>query len=110
MKVLTGLNIAKIMLVFNSNVKTIITIAKNEKMIFDILSDLLPTSKNADFYLKVESDVQSPNKDFYHDANGYLVMRRELDKRPDFDFTIAPGDTSMRIPTQLPASHTFVTI
>lgn len=24
--------------------------------------------------------------DFYHDANGYLVMKRIFDQRPDYEF------------------------
>ena len=92
MNVLRGANYSKLSVVYESNIRTIITIAKNAKSVLDILTDLTPVAKFADFYLKVESDVQSPDKDFYHDANGYLVMRRVLDKRPDFDFMIESGD------------------
>jgi|JI6StandDraft_1071083.scaffolds.fasta_scaffold01273_18 hypothetical protein len=87
-----GFNFSKLLVVYENNIRTTITIARNEPMVLDIITDFTPVAKLADFYLKVESDVQSLNKDFYHDANGYLVMRRELDRRPDFDFNIADGD------------------
>ena len=61
MKVLRGVNWAKIVLVFDNNIKTFITLSKTEKMVFDIISDFTPMAKNADFYLKVESDIQSPS-------------------------------------------------
>lgn len=78
---------------FNQNIHTTITIAKEEVGLFDILSDFVPIAKNADYYLRVESDVQSPDSEFYHDSNGYLVIKRRLDQRPDFEFNIDDGDS-----------------
>lgn len=74
--ILKGANWAKIVVNYRQNIRTTITVSATEVGIFDVVSDFTPIAKNADFYLRVESDIQSPDNSMYHDANGYLVAKR----------------------------------
>lgn len=40
--------------------------------------------------MKVGSNIKS--NELYHDANGFLVAKREVDKRPDYEFVPHPDD------------------
>jgi hypothetical protein len=44
-----------------------------------------------DYFLKVDSPLQ-PNGVFYHDVNGYLVSRRMVGQRPDYEWDYKPED------------------
>lgn len=60
--------------------------------VLDIATTFTPPSPAlADYFLRVQSDVRG-NNDFFHDANGYLVMRRVFDQRPDYEFASVAGD------------------
>lgn len=39
-----------------------------------------------DYFMKIQSNFKS-SKDMYHDANGYLVIKRIFDERPDYEYT-----------------------
>lgn len=43
-----------------------------------------------DYFLKVSSNIK--NSILYHDSNGYLVSKRVLNSRPDYNFDIIPED------------------
>lgn len=44
-----------------------------------------------DYFIKVWSSING-GKDFYHDSNGYLVMKRTESWRPDYKIVDAPID------------------
>lgn len=39
-----------------------------------------------DYFLKVDSNVINKDNEFYHDANGYLVAKRKIGTRPDYEW------------------------
>ncbi len=41
-----------------------------------------------DYFMKVESTVRSDT--LYHDSNGFLVIKRPLNWRPDYEAPIKP--------------------
>lgn len=43
-----------------------------------------------DYFLRVESNVKSAEQEFYHDSNGYLVAKRKIGYRPDYDWIYKP--------------------
>lgn len=45
-----------------------------------------------DYFLRVESNVKSPTNEFFHDSNGYLVAKRKIGYRPDYDWVYKPED------------------
>lgn len=92
MKVLLGETYAKIVLTFNVQIEVIITLEKELPNVLDIATTFTPPSPALnDYFLQVKSDIRG-NNDFFHDANGYLVMRRVFDQRPDYEFKPVAGD------------------
>lgn len=83
---------AKIKLQFNVEIEVVITLEKEHLNVLDIVTTFQPpTNTLKDYFLRVQSDVRG-NNDFYHDANGYLVMRRVFDERPDYEFKPVADD------------------
>ena len=68
------------------------TIDKKAPSYVDWISNFKPIDRSmADYFLKVESHVT--NKDeFFHDSNGYLVAKRKLGWRPDYEWEYKEGD------------------
>jgi len=92
MKVMIGESYAKVLLEFNVQIQVVITLEKDLPNVLDIVTTFMPPSLSlCDYFLRVQSDVRGDN-DFFHDANGYLVMRRVFDQRPDYEFTPVLGD------------------
>lgn len=92
MKVMMGEFYAKVWLMFNVQIEVVITLQKDLPNVLDIATIFTPPSSAlADYFLRVQSDVKG-NNDFYHDANGYLVMRRVFDQRPDYEMKPILGD------------------
>lgn len=51
----------------------------------DIVFDFKPSARSMqDYFLKVDSGVKSDV--LYHDSNGFLVAKRILNHRPDYDY------------------------
>ena len=84
MKVAEGSLYIKV--VAQSNVLTArLTIKIDEPNIVDFSLDFKPPTRSyADYFVKMTSSVKS--EVLYHDSNGYLVSRREKNKRPDYDW------------------------
>lgn len=57
----------------------------------DILTEFEPASDKRDYFIHFQSNVKGEN-DFYHDANGYLVIRRVHNVRPDYEFDTTEAD------------------
>lgn len=71
--------------------KLILTIKTDEPNIIDIVHTFKPASRSmVDYFMKVSSSVKSDT--LYHDANGFLVAKRPLNKRPDYQFEAKPED------------------
>lgn len=69
-----------------------ITIDKQNKIYLDWKSNFKPTERTQmDYFLRAESHVTN-EKDFYHDSNGYLVSKRILNTRPDYEWEYKQGD------------------
>lgn len=50
-----------------------------------------PTSiQISDFFMRVSSSIK--NSPLYHDSNGFLVAKRYLNSRPDYNVKISPHD------------------
>ena len=47
-----------------------------------------PVNQVKDYFIKISSNISNTNKQFYHDANGYLVMKRKVNWKPDYNYTI----------------------
>lgn len=78
--------------------KLILTIKTDEPNIIDIVHTFKPASRSmVDYFMKVSSSVKSDT--LYHDANGFLVAKRPLNKRPDYQFEAKPEDIINEIPT-----------
>lgn len=45
----------------------------------------MPDQKLKDYYLRIKSNVNQTSE-FYHDSNGFLVAKRILNSRPDYEF------------------------
>jgi hypothetical protein len=57
----------------------------------DFVLNFEPPNRNmADYFLQVESTVKSNT--MFHDSNGYLVSKREVDVRPDYKWDAKEGD------------------
>lgn len=62
-----------------------LTIKIDEPNIVDFSLDFKPPNRSyADYFVKMSSGVKSDV--LYHDSNGYLVSKREKNKRPDYDW------------------------
>ena len=44
-----------------------------------------------DYFIQVQSKLESRGQ-FYHDSNGYLVMKRKVGYRPDYKWDYKPED------------------
>lgn len=67
------------------------TIKNDEPNIIDVEHKFKPGDRNSvDYFMKVSSSVKSDT--LYHDSNGFLVSKREIDQRPDYEFKSIPGD------------------
>lgn len=72
-----------------SNIK--ITIKNDEPNIIDVLHTFRPESRNmVDYFMKVSSNVKSDT--LFHDSNGFLVSKRILNTKPDYDFKMKNED------------------
>jgi hypothetical protein len=57
----------------------------------DVIQNFKPTSTaDVDYFLMVSSNVKSDT--LYHDSNGFLVAKRLLNKRPDYEFKVVKED------------------
>jgi len=53
----------------------------------------IPISYGAvDYFLKVDSNVKNAQNEFFHDSNGYLVAKRKIGYRPDYEWIYKPED------------------
>ena len=83
MYVTVGKVFSKIYLPSQTN-DIVITIKNTEKNVIDLETTFKPTSRNmADYFIQVESKINSRGE-FYHDSNGYLVIKRNVGIRPDY--------------------------
>lgn len=72
-----------------SNIK--ITIKNDEPNIIDVVHQFKPDSRNmVDYFMKVSSNVKSDT--LFHDSNGFLVSKRILNTKPDYDFKMKNED------------------
>lgn len=63
-----------------------LTIKKGQEHILDIQNVFEPPDLQlSDYFLRVESRVD-PRDEFFHDANGYLVIKRKVGFRPDYEW------------------------
>lgn len=44
-----------------------------------------------DYFLKIDSSIKG-NDEFYHDMNGYLVSKRKIGSRPDYNWIYKQED------------------
>jgi hypothetical protein len=75
-----------------SSVSTLrITVKASQPNIIDVIHNFKPdTVSLTDYFMRVSSNVKSDT--LYHDSNGFLVSKRPLNARPDYDFIINPQD------------------
>ena len=58
----------------------------------DLSSKFRPlTREMRDYFLRAESHVQNSDE-FYHDSNGYLVSKRKIGYRPDYEWEYKTND------------------
>lgn len=58
----------------------------------DLQTSFKPVNRDQnDYFIKVESTINS-NGEFYHDSNGYLVIKRKVGERPDYKWDYHPED------------------
>jgi hypothetical protein len=71
----------------NKKIEIYITLKKNDPSHLEYDLKFTPFSYNmVDYFLKVESNIVNENNEFYHDANGYLVSKRKIGYRPDYNW------------------------
>lgn len=81
----------KIYLSSTSN-SAIVTIKNAEKNVIDLQTVFKPDTRDlVDYFIKVESKINSQGE-FYHDSNGYLVIKRKVGERPDYKWDYKPED------------------
>lgn len=70
----------------------IITINNKELNILNIDATFKPpNTQQFDYFVKVDSALKS-NGEFFHDVNGYLVSKRKIGQRLDYEWTYKPED------------------
>lgn len=70
-----------------------LTFRKDDPSIIEHHMVFTPTSYNsADYFLRVDSNIKSTTSEFFHDANGYLVSKRKIGFRPDYEWIYKPED------------------
>jgi hypothetical protein len=76
----------------SANDNVVVTIKNAEKNVIDLQTAFKPdTREQVDYFIKVESKVNSQGE-FYHDSNGYLVIKRKVGERPDYNLDQKPED------------------
>ncbi len=76
----------------NQENNVIVTIKNSEKTVIDLETSFKPPSRDQnDYFIKVESTINSKGE-FYHDSNGYLVIKRKVGERPDYKWEYRPED------------------
>lgn len=64
----------------------VVTIKNSEKNIIDLQTTFKPDTRDLnDYFIKIDSKIQSKGE-FYHDSNGYLVIKRKVGERPDYNW------------------------
>lgn len=93
-KIFKGSRFVKIYLTFNNSaLASELTIDLTHPEYFDINSKFRATPNLIkDYYIKLSSNINNPSKEFYHDANGYLVMKRKVNFRPDYKYIMKDED------------------
>jgi hypothetical protein len=90
LKVAEG-NIYRRVYLESNNSKIKITIKHDMPNIVDLVHRFHPANlSTADYFMRVSSTVKSNT--LYHDSNGFLVAKRELNSRPDYQFIVTPTD------------------
>lgn len=85
LEVAEGKHFTKIVAYSQLNTLTL-TIKNGEYNILDIQNTFEPPNfQLSDYFLRVESSID-PKDDFFHDMNGYLVMKRKIGFRPDYEW------------------------
>jgi hypothetical protein len=60
--------------------------------VIDLQTSFKPVNRDQnDYFIKVESTINSKGE-FYHDSNGYLVIKRKVGERPDYKWEYRPED------------------
>ena len=68
-----------------------ITVKNDEPNMIDVVHTFKPENRNmVDYFMKVSSTVQSDT--LYHDSNGFLVSKRALSSKPDYEFKMKKED------------------
>ena len=71
----------------NKKIEIYITLKKNDPSNIDYDLKFTPFGYSmVDYFLKVESNIVNENSEFYHDSNGYLVSKRKIGYRPDYNW------------------------
>ena len=69
-----------------------LTINLKDPHLVDIRTAFQPPSMQAnDYFLKIDSTLR-PDETFYHDVNGYLVSKRKIGHRHDYDWNYKKED------------------
>lgn len=91
LRVAEGKNYRKFILKSNVVSHLEITIDNEHPSEVDIVFEFKPIGRNmVDYFLKVDSPVKSDM--LYHDSMGYLVAKRILNERPDYDYEFKKED------------------
>lgn len=68
-----------------------ITVTNEQLNIIDVVHAFKPEDRSmVDYFMKVSSTVKSDT--LYHDSNGFLVAKRALNQRPDYEIIAKPED------------------
>ena len=108
-KVLGGKRFLNIYITFDDpDLQSHITVDLTQPWYFDITSRFrAKPNVIKDYFIKIASKIINPAKEFYHDANGYLVMKRKVNSRPDYAFT-AVGEDRINANTYLMIAFAYI--
>ena len=92
-KVFKGGRFLKLIVTHKNTISSYMTVDLTTPELMDLNTHFrAPPNAIKDYFLKVSTNVTNPDKEFYHDANGYLVVKRKVNTRPDYKFTAVTQD------------------